>query len=184
MASKSKPETLTADAVADLFAAPERAQRAAAAQAVIEKRGPALARLREALEVRLAVLEPLHGEVARWFRARPVVERAVFEEALGAHATELLDRLVLLARQLEDLTGGPGPVAARQALEQLADPADDGAFAAALAALRDLEEKESLAVHRAGAWRRLRASTIEQLRAAVTLTERQMAWVEGDHVGD
>ena len=182
MARPGKTETLTADAVAELFAQPARAQRAAEAQAAAEALAPADARLREALAARLAVLEPMQAEVVAWFARRPLVVQATYEETLGDGAREKIDRVVLLGVELSNITSGPAPAAARRALDRLADPADDAARGTALACLRDLEGLEGIARHRLTAWRTLRAHTVEQLTKAIATTREQIGWLEADHV--
>jgi hypothetical protein len=174
------PDELTAARVQELLAGPERARQAAEAQRVAEARAPAVAQLRAALTRRLAVLAPIADEAAAWFAARPTVTQAGYEEMLGAHARELVDRVVKLGRDLLDSAGPTAQAAGQRALEGLADPASAAAVEVGLAALLELEEREAIVVHRATTWRTLRQATVAQLRRAIDATAAQCRWLEGD----
>jgi hypothetical protein len=179
MAPRKEPAVLTAAEVAELLARPDRARVAEAAQAEAEARAPGDAKLRDALAARLAALAPMRDAVGQWFEGRPHVGRATFEEALGEHAAQLLDRVVLLGIELQKITTGPAVDAAEQALARLADPADAAARRAALLALRALEEREPIARHRLAALLALRAHTVEELTRAIDTTRTQIAWLQG-----
>jgi hypothetical protein len=186
MASKKsnvEDERLTAASVEELLEAPDRERRRAEAAAATEAQQAAQWRLAEALQQRLAVLEPIGAEAAGWFAHRPTVTTAVFEEIVGGHARELIDRVVTLGGELLESAGPSAQAAAQQWVKRLTQPMSSEAFEAALTTLKDMEQKESTVVHRAAAWRALRTRTAAQLRSAIAMTEQQIAWLDGAQHG-
>lgn len=178
--TKKELDAPTAATVRTLLEAPDRERQAAEERAASAVRLAAQATLREGLATRLAVLVELGDEVGEWFAGRPVVTLAVFEETVGDHARELIDRVVLLAREVLDTSGPAAQATAQRWLDELAQPMAREAFEAALAGLKAMEEKEPILRHRAAAWRALRATTVEQLRRAIALTDTQCAWLAGE----